>query len=108
MNIFKNLRLELSKKFDLEKITLNSSLKRIYKLQKRNKKDNEILYNELQNLPCFQKILKNNENGELMYSNIIKRMEIKIIKGGEPLYRHRENITNMSFILEGRIVVYKK
>ena len=101
MNIFKNLRLELSKKFDLEKITLNSSLKRIYKLQKRNKKDNEILYNELQNLPCFQKILKNNENGEL-------RMEIKIIKGGEPLYRHRENITNMSFILEGRIVVYKK
>jgi CRP-like cAMP-binding protein len=109
MNIFKNLHLELSKKFDLEKITLNNaSLKRIYKLQKRSKKDNQILYNELQNLPCFQKILKNNENGELMYSNIIKRMEIKIIKGGEPLYRHRENITNMSFILEGRIVVYKK
>jgi CRP-like cAMP-binding protein len=109
MNIFKNLHLELSKKFDLEKITLNNaSLKRIYKLQKRSKKDNQILYNELQNLPCFQKILKNNENGELMYSNIIKRMEIKIIKGGEPLYRHKENITNMSFILEGRIVVYKK
>ncbi len=109
MNIFKNLRLELSKKFDLEKITINNpSLKRIYKLLKRSKKDNQILYNELQNLPCFQKILKNNENGELMYSNIIKRMEIKIIKGGEPLYRHKENITNMSFILEGRIVVYKK
>ena len=109
MNIFKNLRLELSKKFDLEKITINNpSLKRIYKLLKRSKKDNQILYNELHNLPCFQKILKNNENGELMYSNIIKRMEIKIIKGGEPLYRHRENITNMSFILEGRIVVYKK
>ena len=84
MNIFKNLRLELSKKFDLEKITINNpSLKRIYKLLKRSKKDNQILYNELQNLPCFQKILKNNENGELMYSNIIKRMEIKIIKGGD-------------------------
>ena len=56
MNIFKNLHLELSKKFDLEKITLNNaSLKRIYKLQKRSKKDNQILYNELQNLPCFQK-----------------------------------------------------
>ena len=109
MNVFQNLHLKLSNQIKKETITFdNKKLKRIYFLKKRTKKDNEILYNELQNYPCFQNIIKNNKNGEIMYSNIIKRMEIKIIRGGEPLYRCRENISSMSFILEGKIIIYKK
>lgn len=109
MNVFQNLHLKLTNKIKIEKISIeNKLLKRIYFLKKRTKQDNEILYDELQNYPCFQNIIKNNENGEIMYSNIIKRMEIKIIRGGEPLYRCKEIISSMCFILEGRIIVYKK
>ena len=108
MSIFKNLHLHLTKAIKYEKATIDKTLKKIYLKNKRNKKDNEILYNQLQYLPCFKNILSNNINGELMYSNIINRMNIKILKGGEALYRCRENITSMSYILEGKIIVYKK
>lgn len=59
MNVFQNLHLKLSNQIKKETITFdNKKLKRIYFLKKRTKKDNEILYNELQNYPCFSKYNK--------------------------------------------------
>ncbi len=76
-----------------------------YKLLTTQEK--ELCYQTFKNLSFFYKLLIENEDGELMFRTIIKRMTIKILKPGEAIFRAREPISSMIFLLEGKIIVYK-
>ena len=54
-----------------------------------------------------ESVVVENEYGELMFRTIIKRMSIKILEPGIPIFKIREPISSMIFVLEGRIIVYK-
>ncbi len=76
-----------------------------YKLLTTQEK--ELCYQTFKNLSFFHKLLIENEYGELIFRTIIKRMTIKILKPGEVIFRVREPISSMIFLLEGKIIVYK-
>ena len=76
-----------------------------YKLLTTQEK--ELCYQTFKNLSFFHKLLIENEYGELMFRTIIKRMSIKILEPGIPIFKIREPISSMIFVLEGRIIVYK-
>ena len=107
MNIFKNLN--ITRPYKEEKITINKKLLSIYKkpIEQRTNKENEILYNTFEELPFFLKLLETNLNGDLMLKTIVQRIVFRILKVGDPVYRIRDQISTMCFIIEGKIIVFK-
>jgi hypothetical protein len=107
MNIFKNLN--ITRPYKEEKIIINKKLLSIYKkpIEQRTNKDNETLYNTFEELPFFLKLLETNLNGDLMLKTIVQRIVFRILKVGDSVYRIRDQISTMCFVIEGKIIVYK-
>ena len=107
MNIFKNLN--ITRPYKEEKITINKDLLSIYEkpIEERTNKENEILFNTFEELPFFLKLLETNLNGDLMLKTIVQRIVFRILKVGDSVYRIRDQISTMCFIIEGKIIVYK-
>lgn len=100
---------DLSSNLSDETLKIDPQMMKIYqkpyKLLTTQEKD--LCYQTFKNLSFFHKLLIENEYGELIFRTIIKRMTIKILKPGEVIFRVREPISSMIFLLEGKIIVYK-
>lgn len=92
-----------------EKLKIDQQMMKIYEkpYKLRTPQEKDLCYQTLKNLSFFSKLLIENEYGELMFRTIIKRMSIKILEPGIPIFKIREPISSMIFVLEGRIIVYK-
>ena len=92
------------------RFNFSEELWEIYKRPPDSRTPNNInyLYQECKKLKCFKNILSNNEKGQLMIREILKRVEFSIINQGKQIYSKNEPIINMFFVFEGEINVYKK
>lgn len=92
------------------RFNFSEELWEIYKRPPDSRTQNNInyLYQECKKLKCFKNILSNNEKGQLMIREILKRVEFSIINQGKQIYSINEPIINMFFVFEGEINVYKK
>ena len=88
---------------------LPDELVKIYRKQKnyRTIKDNTILIKSCDHLKCFEKLIKSNKQGELMYETIIKNVDFVINEPGKVIYFPKDMITNMFFIFHGTVKVDK-
>ena len=95
---------------NIGKFNFSEELWEIYKRPPESRTQNNInyLYQECKKLKCFKNILSNNEKGQLMIREILKRIEFSIINQGKQIYSINEPIINMFFVFEGEINVYKK
>ena len=107
MNVFQNLM--ISRPYKEEKITINEKLLEIYKKRacQRTNTDNEILYNIFEELPFFLNLLDSNSNGDLMLKTIVQRIEFRVLKSGDYVYKYKDLISSMCFVIEGKFIVYK-
>ena len=74
----------------------------------RTHKDNIYLYQNCKNLQCFKKIININYNGDLMYKSIIKNLDFAFYEPGKIIYSPKELITNIFYIFQGSVAVYKE
>jgi hypothetical protein len=88
---------------------LPDELVTIYRKQKnyRTVKDNTFLIKSCDHLNCFEKLIKSNDQGELMYETIIKNVDFVINEPGKVIYFPKDMITNMFFIFHGIVKVDK-
>ena len=107
MNVFQNLM--ISRPYKEEKITINEKLLEIYKKRasQRTNTENEILYNIFEELPFFLNLLDSNSNGDLMLKTIVQRIEFRVLKLGDYVYKYKDLISSMCFVIEGKFIVYK-
>lgn len=86
---------------------LPEELVTIFRKQKnyRTPKDNIFLIKSCDNLKCFQKLIKSNKQGDLMYETIIKNLDFVINEPGKVIYYPKDMITNMFYIFHGSIKV---
>ena len=73
----------------------------------RTQQDNIYLIQNLEYLQCFQNILKNYKEGELMYETIIKKLDFAIFDPGRIIYDCNDMILNMFYIFYGSVKVDK-
>ena len=108
MDIFSKLNIKSNIKE--ERTEIKDELMKIYNKphKDRTHKDYDILSSDLKNLSFFKKLQQENKYVELMFRTMVRRMEIKILEPGEPIYRVKEQISSMFIVLEGKVVVYKK
>ena len=106
MNIFANIKIS-DNVIEEEYFKINENLLKIYQKEKRNSIDNEKLYEELKNFSFFQKLLQNNEYGDLMCRSFIEKMKIKVLKYGDIIYRVHQSISSIFLVLEGKAIIYK-
>ena len=107
MNVFKKLR--IPNQLPEEQIYINPLMMKIYNkpFTSATQKEKDYFYLTLKQLSFFQKLLLENQYGEVMFRTIMKRMRIKILKPGTQIYRVKEPIADMFFVLEGKVIVYK-
>ena len=92
-----------------KEIGIPEELISIYKKSKnyRTLKDNLFLIQKNDHLNCFQKILKTNKEGELIYETIIKNLDFAIYEPGKVIYYPKDMITNLFYIFHGSVKVDK-
>ena len=92
-----------------KEIGIPEELLSIYKKPKnyRTLKDNLFLIQKNDHLNCFQKILKTNKEGELIYETIIKNLDFAIYEPGKVIYYPKDMITNLFYIFHGSVKVDK-
>ena len=73
----------------------------------RTSKDNLYLIQKNDYLGCFQKIIKSNEEGELIYETIIKNLDFVIYEPGKVIYYPKDMIINVFYIFHGNVKVDK-
>ena len=73
----------------------------------RTQQDNIYLIQNLEYLQCFQNILKNYKEGELMFETIIKKLDFAIFDPGRVIYDRNDMIINMFYIFYGSVKVDK-
>ena len=107
MDIFAKLNIRTN--FKEERVEIKDELMKIYRKphKERTHKDYDILSSNFKNLSFFKKLQQDHLYGELMFRTMVRRMEIKILEPGEPIYRVKEPISSMFIVLEGKVVVYK-
>ena len=90
-------------------LNIPDQLLEIYKIPSklRSQKNIEYLYQYCRNHVAFEKIKKKYEKGDLMYKEILSRVEFHIYPAGKIIYFPKDAITNMFFIFEGKVNVYK-
>ena len=88
---------------------LPEELVSIYRKPKnyRTLKDNLYLIQKSDHLECFHKLIKSNDQGELMYETIIKNLDFVIYEPGKIIYFPKDMITNMFYIFHGSVKVDK-
>ena len=74
----------------------------------RTSKDNFYLYQNCKNLHCFKKIINMNNNGDLMYKSVIQNLDFVFYEPEKIIYSPKELITNVFFIFQGSVAVYKE
>lgn len=99
-----------NKSNNIGRFNFSEDLWEMYRRPPDSRTQNNInyLYQECKKLKCFKNILSNNEKGQLMVREILKRVEFSIINQGKQIYSINEPIINMFFIFEGEIIIYKK
>jgi CRP-like cAMP-binding protein len=99
-----------NKSNNIGRFNFSEDLWEMYRRPPDSRTQNNInyLYQECKKLKCFKNILSNNEKGQLMIREILKRVEFSIINQGKQIYSINEPIINMFFVFEGEINIYKK
>ena len=92
------------------RLNISNKLLEIYKkpIKFRSSKNIEFLYQECKNNVAFTEIRKQYKKGDLMCKEILARIEFYIYPAGRIIYSPGDPITNMLFLFEGKINVYKK
>ena len=73
----------------------------------RTIQDNLYLIQNFEYFNCFQKILKNYKEGELMFETIVKNLDFLIYDPGRVIYSSNDIISNMFFIFYGSVKIDK-
>ena len=107
MNIVQNIFGINKSKY--KNLGLPEELVSIYRKPKnyRTLKDNLYLIQKSDHLECFHKLIKSNDQGELMYETIIKNLDFVIYEPGKIIYFPKDMITNMFYIFHGSVKVDK-
>ena len=97
------------KKLNYQNLGLSEELISIYKKPKiyRTIKDNLYLIQKNDHLGCFQKIIKSNKEGELIYETIIKNLDFVIYEPEKVIYYPKDMIINVFYIFQGTVKVDK-
>ena len=74
----------------------------------RTNQDNYHLMQKYEYFECFQKILKNYKEGELMLETIFKKLDFIIYDPGRTIYSSNDIISNMFYIFYGSVKIDKK
>ena len=108
MNLIKHI-ITSKAKAKYKELGLPEELISIYLKQKnyRTTQDNLYLIQNFEYLECFQKILKNYKEGELMFETIIKKLDFVIFEPGKTIYSYNDMILNMFYIFYGSVKIDK-
>ena len=92
-----------------KELGISEELLSIYLKNKKLRTNQENLYlmQSFEQFDCFQKILKENKEGELMLETIIKNLDFVIYDPRKEIYSPNEIISNMFYIFYGTVKVYK-
>ena len=108
MNLIKHI-ITNKAKAKCKELGLSEELISIYLKPKqyRSSQDNLYLIQNFEYLECFQKILKNYKEGELMYETIIKKLDFAIFDPGRTIYSYNDMILNMFYVFYGSVKIDK-
>ena len=108
MNLIKHI-ITSKAKAKYKELGLPEELISIYLKPKnyRTTQDNLYLIQNFEYLECFQKILKNYKEGELMFETIIKKLDFVIFEPGKTIYSYNDMILNMFYIFYGTVKIDK-
>ena len=108
MNLIKNI-LTNKAKSKYKEFGLSEQLISIFLKPKkyRTSQDNYLLMQNYEYFECFQKILKNYKEGELMLDSIFKKLDFIIYDPGKTIYAPNDIISNMFYIFYGSVKINK-
>ena len=109
MNLIKHV-ITNKAKAKYKDLGLSEELLSIFLKQKKYRtiQDNLYLTQNFEYFDCFQKILKNYKEGELMFETIIKNLDFLIYDPGKVIYTSYDIISNMFYIFYGSVKIDKK
>ena len=109
MNLIKHI-ITNKAKAKYKDLGLSEELLSIFLKQKKYRtiQDNLYLTQNFEYFDCFQKILKNYKEGELMFETIIKNLDFLIYDPGKVIYTSYDIISNMFYIFYGSVKIDKK
>ena len=108
MNLIKHIASNKAKD-KYKELGLSDELITIFLKQRkyRTSKDNIYLYQNFEHFDCFQKIIKNYKEGELMLETIFKKLDFVILDPGKIIYSPNDIISNMFYIFYGTVKIDK-
>ena len=106
MDLVKNLITNKAKE-KFKELGLSNKLISIFLKQKKYRTSEDSLYltHSYEHFECFQKILKNNKEGELMLDTIFKKLDFVLYDPGKIIYSCNDIISNMFYIFYGYVKV---
>jgi len=109
MNLIKHI-ITNKAKAKYKEIGLSEELLSIFLKQKKYRtiQDNLYLIQNFEYFNCFQKIVKDYKEGELMFETIIKNLDFVIYDPGKVIYTSNDIISNMFYIFYGSVKIDKK
>ena len=109
MNLIKHV-ITNKAKAKYKDLGISEELLSIFLKQKKYRtiQDNLYLTQNFEYFDCFQKILKNYKEGELMFETIIKNLDFLIYDPGKVIYTSYDIISNMFYIFYGSVKIDKK
>ena len=108
MNLIKHLMTNKARA-KYKELGLSEILISIFIKQKkyRTLQDNLYLIQNYEYFDCFQKILKNYKEGELMLETIFKKLDFVLFDPGKVIYSSNDIISNMFYIFYGSVKIDK-
>ena len=106
MDLVKNLITNKAKE-KFKELGLSNKIISLFLKQKkfRTSEDSSYLTQNFEHFECFQKILKNNKEGELMLDTIFKKLDFVLYDPGKIIYSSNDIISNMFYVFYGYVRV---